>query len=466
MKLATYLPLLCASILSVDHTNAQLPFGSVAADISLTASKLLADPVRPRVYATVPATNLVAVIDTNTLEVIGAYPVGSTPVDMAISPDGNTLYVANFGSFVNGISVLDLNALAAGTPLTVAGQFVTVAAGLDGRVYAANHNGECYQIDTAHGDAQTEFASNLFYSGQMQISPDRKTLFVASVDIEPGSLTSFDVTTSTPSPLRTNSQASYNAMQMVISHNGKYICLPSGGGNPGASVSASTFLFSTGDITSHFGAFLNGVYPGPLAFSPDDSTVYQTVNRGNLLQAFDTQSFVKLNEVNLPAYGANGYSGELTSVALDHTGTYLFASEKVSNGVAPAGRIIVIATGVGNLAPPLPTVTLNGESDALVMTGADEPVFTFTRTGDLSKKLIVQYSIAGSGINGFDYQTISGAVKFKRNKASATVVIVPTNQPTRDPLKKVNLKLLAAPAYQVGVPSKAKVHFQSNQVQG
>ncbi len=40
----------------------------------------------------------VSVIDTTTGTVTATIPVGADPIDMAVSPDGSTVYVANEGS--------------------------------------------------------------------------------------------------------------------------------------------------------------------------------------------------------------------------------------------------------------------------------------------------------------------------------------------------------------------------------
>ena len=54
-------------------------------------------------------------------------------------------------------------------------------------------------------------------------------------------------------------------------------------------------------------------------------------------------------------------------------------------------------------------------------------VFTLTRTGDLSQKVIVHYAVKGSAVNGSDYTLLTGKVKFKANKSSVTISIVPTS---------------------------------------
>ena len=344
---------------------APYPLGTEVAAYNYNPSKLLTDPARPQIYAAVPASNSVIVIDTNTFQVIATIPVGSNPADMAISMDGATLYVANSGSSIYAVSVIDLATLTLVTNYSLPGAAVAIAAGLAGRVYCSvsvNNGLTIYQIDGATGAVQATFNPQIYDNNLFQISPDGKTLFEATIGEEPGTLKSFDVSTATPgaSPLQTNSMASENDSQLVISHNGLYLCLPSGGGNPGASGSYETLLFSTGNINADYGSFDNGAYPGPLAFSPDDSLVYQSVYGTNVvLQVFSTQTFVMSAQVNLPSIGEEGYPDDINTIVTDNTGSYLFFGDSSFNGGNTIGQLVVLTTGSGTLTPPsvLPVIT-------------------------------------------------------------------------------------------------------------
>lgn len=372
---------LFAVLLAPYVSRAQDPLGSIAAVFPFAPSKLLADPTRTRIYAAVPATNSIVVIDTTTLQAIATVPIGSDPVDMAISMDGNTLYVANNGSTLAAIGILDLNLLTTRTSFALPGSPVAIAAGLNGRVYASitsdNFEFIIYQFDGTSGTIQATFNDSYYDNGEFQISPDGKTLYEASTGTEPGSLKSFDVSTATPTALQTNTNASENNSQLVISHNGLYICLPSGGGNPGAS-NYSTYLFSTADITSHYGSFANGAYPGPLAFSPDDSLVYQTRYGSDfVLDVFNTQTFFKTEEVSLPTIGAEGYPDNILSIVTDNTGSYLFISESSDEGTTSTGQLAVLTTGSGTLTPSsiLPVIT-----SATTVSGTEGVAFNYQIT--------------------------------------------------------------------------------------
>ncbi len=417
MKRFLSLLALAVALLSARVVRAQqYPLGSVAAEFPFTPARLVADPARDRVYATVQATNSVVVIDTTTLQVIATIPIGSSPTDMAISMDGTTLYVVNTGSTLAAVGIIDLDTLTTRPSFSLAGSPIAIAAGLNGHVYvsaSSSFESSIYQIDGTTGAVQAQFNTNAYDNDLFQISPDGTRLFVASTGTEPGSLESFDVSTDTPAALQSNSQASENDSQLVISHNGKYLCLPSGGGNPGAG-NYSTFLFSTADITQHYGSFANGAYPGPLAFSPDDSVAYQTRSgTGLVIDAFSTTTFFANMEVNLPTIGSQGYPDEVNAIVTDRTGSYLFVAESSFDGTATDGQLAVLTTGTGTLIPSsvLPVIT-----SSLSATGTQNTPFTYqiTASGTPTSYNAYSYDATGNTASalpaGLSVDTVTGLI--------------------------------------------------------
>ena len=345
----------------VAHTQTA-PAGTVAVNLPYSVTKLLADPVRPRVYATDFINNRLLAIDSTTLKVIANIAVGLTPADMAISFDNSTLYVTNSGSAQVAISVIDLNALTARATFALPNGPLAIAAGLNGRVYVSasqpNGSNTAYQIDGATGAIQMMFDIAVSgYDGAFQISPDGRTLFVASGFVQDGALAlnnlrSFDVSTATPIVRQTFNGASITGEQLVLSHNGLYLCLPGVSGNF-ANMGISTTVFSGSNINFLLGGFNNGTTPGPLAFSPDDSLVYQTrIGSGCFVDVFNTQTFAIVQELQLPILASNGSPTALRSIITDNTNSYLFVAETGSNGTTATGQVVVLATGRGPLTLP------------------------------------------------------------------------------------------------------------------
>ena len=66
------------------------------------------DPLRNRLYITNSGYNRIEVFDTQQQRFLNPIPVGQMPHQMAMSSDGNTLYVGNTGG--ESISIVDLNA--------------------------------------------------------------------------------------------------------------------------------------------------------------------------------------------------------------------------------------------------------------------------------------------------------------------------------------------------------------------
>ena len=92
----------------------------------------------PHAYVANSGDNTVSVINTATNSVVGTNNVGSTPIGVAVSPDGNRVYVANNGS--GTVSVIDTATDTVTATVGVGTLPQAVAVSPDGnRVYVTNN---------------------------------------------------------------------------------------------------------------------------------------------------------------------------------------------------------------------------------------------------------------------------------------------------------------------------------------
>ena len=105
-----------------------------------------------------------------------------------------------------------------------------------------------------------------------------------------------------------------------------------------------------------------------------------------------------------------------------------------------------------------PTVTMTA-SAATADRGTGEPAtITFTRTGDLSAPMTVDYQLKGKAVAGTDYLALSGHKKIKAGQSTATIKITPLASGLGRGTLTVRVVLQPTGAYQPGTaPLKIRV---------
>ena len=266
-------------------------------------------------------------------------------MDLAISPDGTRLYVANSGSTLTGIGVIDLTTLTILPSLPAPFLPTGIAAGLDNRLYVLGNGGNgqpvtgLAQIDATTGDSEAMFpeGSLLDFSygygpGFIRISPDHKTLFYGDAGISPGSLASFDVSTAIPAILsQTDTDVvGGDGRGLTISHNGQYLVYPAGGGNGNSG--DYTSLIPTNNLNGVLGILPSYFPAGVVTFSGDDSELFQAqeglyqITSG--VSVFNTQTFALFYSFAVPNPVVDtGYGAEITSLALTVPNNYLYVAQ-------------------------------------------------------------------------------------------------------------------------------------------
>jgi YVTN family beta-propeller protein len=376
---------------------------------------LAADPLRPRVYATVPSDNTVIVIDTATLGVTKTIPIGSMPQGLAVSLDGQKLWVANSGSTTAAIGVIDLNALTTLPSLAAPARPFNIVEGLEHRLYLspADQSGGIMQIDWQTGMAAPRFGGfEVYVDSFLAITPDRRTLFLGS---ESGYFDKFDVSTKTPSLLQ-QVRFGGNASGVAVSHDGQFVVFPNGGGNGGG---YTTFEIPAADITGINGSFAVGPYPLGATFSNDDTLLYHGTSSQNTVKIFDTKTFTLVGTVLVRALGPTltqfGVNGALANPRLDlFQGQTLIASNDDWTTAPNASQI-----SASGYAPP------NG-SESAILTNLDPGNYTaIVRgvNGSTGVALVESYDLDGSGTSKLGNISTRGFVKTGNDVMIAGVVV-------------------------------------------
>jgi YVTN family beta-propeller protein len=280
----------------------------------LNASKFVVHPTLPYLYASVPATNSIAIIDTNTLSLIDNVFVGSGPYALAVSNDGSRVYASMLSSFA--ISVLDTATNTALPPIQIGSTSYGIAVGADERLYVITTNA-IRQIDPLTGLSAGPNLSPItsINAGAIVVSPDKTRLYYGNEARSPSSFSQFDLTTNPPTKIYQSPLGgpSSDGNDIAISSDGSFITYVGVVGPTGYSLPK----FRTSDM-SLLGAFNTGAYPRELAYSPDDAVAY-TVNATGKIRTWNATTFLEQGEITVAG-------GEAVELQVDRSGRYVFAS--------------------------------------------------------------------------------------------------------------------------------------------
>lgn len=297
--------------------NAHAAFGDIVAQYGFPASSFVMSPTEPLMYATIPSQNSVAIINTNTLAVEDTVFVGSGPVNLAFSADGSKAYIANSTS--NFVAVFDTQSRTVIDSFLLPEQPQDVVFGSLNRLWVLGGT-QIFQIDATTGASTGPSISNppYIYSGALEISPARNTLYYADYGLCGATMYKMDVSGTNPVVvLQTDfGGAGCNGEDLSLSHNSNFICFATGAGQNNYDIAK----FRTSDFAS-LGSFYTGPYPQAVAFSPDDLVVYASVHTLPGIIAFDANTFLSLGTISGPDVASK--------LAADSTGRYLFAGYNV-----------------------------------------------------------------------------------------------------------------------------------------
>jgi hypothetical protein len=109
-----------------------------------------------------------------------------------------------------------------------------------------------------------------------------------------------------------------------------------------------------------------------------------------------------------------------------------------------------------------PEVTVAKLSDTAE--GGSSGTFRFTRTGDTSQTLTVNYTVSGTAVSGSDFTALSGSVTFLANSATADVSVSPIDDSAAEFEETVVVTIAdGSGVYAIGTPWTATVNVRDNE---
>ena len=128
----------------------------------------------------------------------------------------------------------------------------------------------------------------------------------------------------------------------------------------------------------------------------------------------------------------------------------------VNDGVQPSLPDSVAVTA------ETPLLSVEATDASAAEPGADPGRFTLTRTGPLAGPLLVDFDLGGSATNGADYAALDLSVSFAPGQATASLEVVPIDDPLVEGDETVTLTLLDGADYDLGAPSEATLTIADN----
>lgn len=231
-----------------------------------------------------------ALVDPVSYQVLGKLPTGQGPHEAAVSPDGSTAYVSNYGSFGvfrpgeprrqepgNTITVLDLKQRRVQATFDLGA--LTRPHGLwvsrDGsRLWVTCEGAQAVlELDTATGKILKSWKTNQDVSHMVVATPDERKLYVANIGS--GSVSVIDRSTDAVKTIPTGA----GAEGIDVSPDGREVWVANRGAN-----SLAVIDVATDRVLAHFES--GGEMPIRVKFTPDGREVWVSNARSNRVCVF------------------------------------------------------------------------------------------------------------------------------------------------------------------------------------
>jgi hypothetical protein len=352
-----------------DEPSLTLPVGN---------GPIATDSARSRIY--VPHQNSIAVVDTASPHVVTTIPISNqyNANKLSLSPDGRILWFVRTNDTIGRIDLESLTAL----PDLPTSELVTgIREGVDHRLYCPSWSAGVLELDAASGATLASFDTAPAQPGypnacSVEISPDRKTLYVGQSPAFPG-IHKYDVSTPTPMLLQAVKQSG-DLGNLSISHDGTRLCFWTG--------LFGTNEFNTSDITQPLGLLqsLQSTYNYAI-FAQDDSLIFQLAdvrNAGQQIAVFDAATRQMIRTIALPPK-TFGYQ----YLGIDASNSYVIVCGGGQNGDPP--RILFYPIHPQTVPVP-PHSLLNVSTRLRAQPGENALIGGFIVRGQESKKVALR----------------------------------------------------------------------------
>ncbi|MFC1748885.1 FG-GAP-like repeat-containing protein [Pseudomonadota bacterium] len=122
----------------------------------------------------------------------------------------------------------------------------------------------------------------------------------------------------------------------------------------------------------------------------------------------------------------------------------------------------ISVTNIDNDVPQEITIASNGSIDESTGTGT----FTFSRAGEITAGLTINYTVSGTATGGDDYVALPGSVTIPVGSASVDINVVPTTNSVIEPDETVIVDIDSGAGYLIGTPSSATVTIVDDDTAG
>lgn len=354
-------------------------FDLPTAQIPLSRWRMVADPIRPRIY--VAGVNKIIALDSTSFAIVAEIPISDGAADLSVSADGTKLFIAGSGS--PKINVIDLDTLTALPALTTNQVPAHVLQAANGILYLteAGTNG-VFQVDPVSGATLNHFAFDSINSNPdsiMEMSSDRKTLFVLQSGSAP-SLFKYDISNGA-SPTLVQSVQTTDPLtlgrDLVVTPDGKLLAVLIDHGNPGF---YSTILRSTADLTV-VKASLSPSSGGAadIAFSLDSSLAFVSMSFPAKIEIFGVANSKRIRTINLPE------NARPLGLAIDSLNANVFVVVDLTS------RLFLYAyPAIPSPDPPPPHSLLNVSTRLRAQSGENVLIGGFIIRGTEPKKVLLR----------------------------------------------------------------------------